>query len=389
MIPGVYLYQNMVCPHEADLLRALAAVAGAPVTWVVDAEVLPYRARMGVSRPDCGAARVIVTTEEARVRRIVAEAPPDAIHIVQGPRGGVCSRAAWRACLATDRRVGLYSEPADPRGLKGFLRRWLYTAEYLQWGRRLQFVLATGQLGIDWYTGRGYPARRLFPFCYVTQPPAGPAAGAAPADGVFRVVYCGQLIARKRVDLLLRALARLPAGAWFCTIIGDGPLEVPLRSLALAQGLAERIDWRGVLPNSEAQNVVRACDLLVLPSAFDGWGAVVSEALSVGTPAVCSDACGSAELLREAWRGGVFRSGSVPALAAELARRLAAGPVTAAARARIAGWARACIAGEPVAQYFLAVMAHVYQGAPRPAALWRLTDPAARSAGRPTAEEQA
>lgn len=372
---GIYLYQNMVCPHEADFVRALSARVDVQITWVVDTDVLPYRARMGITRPDSGAAQVIVTTDEARIRHIVVDAPAEAIHVVQGPRGGICSRVAWRACLAANRRVGLYSEPGDPRGIKGWLRRWLYAMERLQWGYRMQFVLATGQLGIDWYAGRGYLANRLFPFCYVTQPPTEQAAGVTPTTEAFRVAYCGQLITRKRVDLLLRALARLRAGPWTCTIIGDGPLEAPLRLLAQTLGIASRVVWRGVLPNAEAQSVMRSSDLLVLPSAFDGWGAVVSEALSVGTPVVCSDVCGAAELLCEAWRGGIFRSGSERALAAEVNRRLTAGPVTPALRARITGWSRSRISGEPVARYFFAVMEHVYQGTPRPVAPWRLLDP--------------
>ena len=372
---SILLYQNMVCPHEADFVRALSARADVRMTWVVDTEVLPHRVRMGISRPDCGSAEVIVTTDEARVRRIVQASDPLAIHIMQGPRGGICSRAAWRQILADRRRVGLYSEPGDPRGFKGFLRRWLYTVERLQWGRRLQFVLATGQLGIDYYARCGYPSRLLFPFCYVTSPADHHHPERQnPGGGSFRVAYCGQLVQRKNVDKLLRALAQLQGRDWRCAIVGDGPLRTPLQQLAETLGIADRLDWRGILPNAEAQNLMRASDVLVLPSAFDGWGAVVNEALSVGTPAVCSQACGAADLLRESWRGCAVTTGSVPALTAELGRRMAAGRVTQDLRVRIVRWARARIAGEPVAQYFVSLMDHVYNGGTLLAAPWQMTD---------------
>lgn len=55
-------------------------------------------------------------------------------------------------------------------------------------------------------------------------------------------------------------------------------------------------------------DAARACmaraDVLVLPSWHDGWGAVVSEALMAGTPAIASDACGSAGVVRASGVGG-------------------------------------------------------------------------------------
>ena len=367
----IYLYQNMVCPHESDWVRALAARSDVIFTWVVDEEVLPFRQKMGVSRPDCGAATVIVTTDQACIRSIVLDSDPYATHIVQGPRGGVCSRVAWRQCLDAGRNVGLFSEPGDHRGLKGKLRRLLYATEFLRWGRRLQFVLATGQMGIDWYAGCGYSSSRLFPFCYVTQPATSDPVTYAATHQIFRIVYCGQLIARKKVDTLFKALAQLKGRDWSCSIVGDGPMLKPLRQLSITLGIADRIEWVGILPNAEVQIVLGACDLLVLPSLFDGWGAVVNEALTVGTPVVCSRACGAAELLIDNWRGCSVRPGSPIELSTAIAVRMDAGRLTSTQRERIREWSQDNIAGEPVADYFLRLMDHVYRFGPRPAAPWR------------------
>ena len=364
-------YQNMVCPHEADFIRALAARSDMRITWVVDEEVLPFRRKMGISRPDCGAATVIVTTDETRIRQIVLDADPQAIHIVQGPRNGVCSRVAWRQSLAAGRKVGIYSEAGDHRGLKGVLRRLLYAYEYHQWGRRMRFVLAMGQLGTDWFARSGYPSSLVFPFCYVTQPAGGGVAASQPAREFFHIVYCGQLIKRKNIDILLKALAQLKGREWVCSIIGDGPLRGPLRHLSETLGIAGRIKWLGVLPNAEVQGVLSVCDTLVLPSAFDGWGAVVNEALSAGTPVICSAACGAADLLRERWRGCSVRTGSPTELAVAIAERMDGGRLTPAQRERIRAWSVDHIAGGPVADYFVKLMEHVYRAGPRPMAPWR------------------
>jgi glycosyltransferase involved in cell wall biosynthesis len=371
---SIFLYQNMVCPHESDFIRALANRADVHVTWVVDAEVLPFRLDMGITRPDCGAATVIVTTDEAQIRRIVLDSDAQAIHIVQGPRGGVCSRVAWRQALDAGRNVGLFSEPGDPRGVKGVLRRMLYSWEYLRWGHRMQFVLATGQLGIEWFRWCGYSKDRLYPFCYVTKPCHNIINASYAESDAFRVAFCGQLIPRKNVDILLRALARLKGQKWKCSIVGDGPQTTSLRRLSDSLGLERQVNWLGTLPNSEMSSFMRKQDLIVLPSKFDGWGAVVNEALSVGTPVICSQACGAAEFLQEKWRGCVVPVGRVEPLAVVMASLMEDSAQSATQRERICLWARANIAGEPVAQYFVDIMKHVYCGGLKPTAPWRRTD---------------
>jgi glycosyltransferase involved in cell wall biosynthesis len=52
----------------------------------------------------------------------------------------------------------------------------------------------------------------------------------------------------------------------------------------------------------------------VLPSRFDGWGAVVNEALMVGTPVICSNRCGASDVIENGRNGYVFEAGSARAL---------------------------------------------------------------------------
>ena len=84
-----------------------------------------------------------------------------------------------------------------------------------------------------------------------------------------------------------------------------------------------------------------------------------------GVPVVCSDRCGAYDLLREPWRGEIYPWHRVDSLAEILERRIAAGPVDNATRRRISNWSR-CIEGPSVADYFLAVIEHIYAGGPRP-----------------------
>ena len=62
---------------------------------------------------------------------------------------------------------------------------------------------------------------------------------------------------------------------------------------------------------SEVYQFINVADCLVLPSKHDGWGTVVSEALISGVPAICSDTCGVAEVVKLSNYGGVFKSGNI------------------------------------------------------------------------------
>ncbi|MCQ2259673.1 MAG: glycosyltransferase, partial [Bacteroidaceae bacterium] len=62
----------------------------------------------------------------------------------------------------------------------------------------------------------------------------------------------------------------------------------------------------GALPMDEVQRIIANNDVLVLPSLHDGWGAVINEAMTLGTIPVCSDKCGAKALINKSGFGGIF-----------------------------------------------------------------------------------
>lgn len=155
------------------------------------------------------------------------------------------------------------------------------------------------------------------------------------------------------------------------SLVGDGPLGASLRARAVKALGKSRVDWRGRCSIEEARAVMASLDLLVLPSRHDGWGAVVTEALLAGTPAICSDACGAAEAVRASGLGGVFKSGDIDSLRHILRRSLDTLPRTRAIRAQIAAWAHSSFSIQAGARYLDAIVRHLYGGAPRPLPPWR------------------
>jgi glycosyltransferase involved in cell wall biosynthesis len=104
----------------------------------------------------------------------------------------------------------------------------------------------------------------------------------------------------------------------------------------------------------------------------DGWGAVVSEALMAGTPAVCSDACGAAEVVHASGVGGVFARDQVDALRTTLDAQLKTGIIDSSRRAQLASWA-AALGADAGAKYLLEILAFA-NGGERPSPPWHASD---------------
>ena len=98
-------------------------------------------------------------------------------------------------------------------------------------------------------------------------------------DGPLRLGYLGQLVGRKRVDVLLGSLQAAGIDASL-RIAGRGPAEPGLRELVEKLGLGDRVTFDGFV--SDLPDWFAGIDALVLPSLAEGWGYVLAEAAAAG-----------------------------------------------------------------------------------------------------------
>lgn len=147
----------------------------------------------------------------------------------------------------------------------------------------------------------------------------------APARPEPYVLFVGRLIARKGLDVLLRAFAGASPPVRL-VVIGDGPDRAALQALAAALGLEGRVQWLGRLSNTEARHRMARAVALLVPSEFEQWGLVVNEAWMAPTLVLGSDTVGA---LRAAYktemRWMLLPPGDVAAWRQALARLLALG----------------------------------------------------------------
>ena len=134
-------------------------------------------------------------------------------------------------------------------------------------------------------------------------------------DGKVVFLFCGQMIARKGLDLLLTAFAELGNNAHLLLVGREA--ELPAK-------LPERCVYAGFQPPEELPRFFAQADVFVLPSRYDGWGVVVNQAIGAGLPVICSDMVGAGhDLVDEEKNGLKFKAGDATSLTEKMKRFLA------------------------------------------------------------------
>jgi len=121
--------------------------------------------------------------------------------------------------------------------------------------------------------------------------------GTQPVIGVV-----GRLAAQKAQDRLIEALPFLPEA--HLLVLGSGALQPEYSALAETLGVKNRTSFVGFKPDVETW--MAACDVIAVPSIFEGFGRVAIEALALGIPVVASDIPGLRAALRGAPDPGVW-----------------------------------------------------------------------------------
>ncbi|MBB01750.1 MAG: group 1 glycosyl transferase [Planctomyces sp.] len=117
----------------------------------------------------------------------------------------------------------------------------------------------------------------------------------ASGSGPVNFLYCGQLIERKGVDLLLAAFCKLieEGSDARLTLAGEGPLRTEMEK-TLTPEAREHVRFLGFQPVGKLPEIFSRADVFVLPSRHDGWGVVINQALASALPVIATSNVGAA-----------------------------------------------------------------------------------------------
>jgi len=117
------------------------------------------------------------------------------------------------------------------------------------------------------------------------------------------LLYVGQVIRGKGVDVLLESLAKMKA-PFECLIVGQGNHRRYCEKLSRRLKLADRVHFLGFVPAQELRKYYSTCSVFVVSSVWpEPFGMVGPEAMRFGLPVVAFDAGAIKEWLKDGYNG--------------------------------------------------------------------------------------
>jgi len=141
-----------------------------------------------------------------------------------------------------------------------------------------------------------------------------------------RILFAGNLLRSKGVDLVIRAVRMLTDRSIECRfrVVGEGPARRDLGRLAAELGVAQYVEFAGWVPLPDMPGEYAAATVTVLPTRgrAEGLGLALVEALMAGCAVVGSPAGGIPEVVRHEDTGLLARDGDAADFAEQLRRML-------------------------------------------------------------------
>lgn len=123
-------------------------------------------------------------------------------------------------------------------------------------------------------------------------------------DDVFRVVYVGGITLMKGVHYLIKAFSDANIENSELVLVGNGwPNTDVITALDMMGVNMNKVYFKGARPYAELYKYYSNASVFVFPSLSDGYGLVVPQSLSCGTPAIVSSNAGSSDVIREGQNG--------------------------------------------------------------------------------------
>ena len=236
-----------------------------------------------------------------RLRRHVRDFDPDLVYIYHEPYAAATFQMLRAVRALSDIPVGV-------RSAQNLLKRYpipfRQSEAYVY--RESDFVVTVSDNVADVMRRKGYrkPIEVIpMPVDLAVFRPSH--TGAHEAKNTLRVGFVGRLVPEKGADTAIKAIADVQGIDLVLDIIGSGPDEPRLRTIADTLGVHDRINWRGALDRTAVASAYRELDLLVVPSRktarwSEQFGRVVIEAAAAEVPAI------------------VTRSGELPSLIGQI-----------------------------------------------------------------------
>lgn len=127
----------------------------------------------------------------------------------------------------------------------------------------------------------------------------------ADIGGNPKICTVARLVPWKGIDLIIKAVPDLLKSYPGLTlyVLGDGPQRQELEMLSSKLGVRNAVRFTGILPRREVLGILKASDLFILNSRYEGLPHTVIEAMACGTPVIASNIRGTDEVIKDGTTG--------------------------------------------------------------------------------------
>lgn len=325
----LFFWQNCLSPHQLPYIAKLLDDKRVDDVVVVAGETInAKRTKMGWmlgDYPGLDRCKVYVIPHDKIIDSLLQERMADSVHLFSGIHGFAFVFKCLKMSLAYPLRRCLITELPNTYayGVANGKPLWLHSLRFVlqdrKYAKHIDTVFAMGSKAAEYFRGIN-KKWNVFPFMYCTQPMR--RLRSIGQTGSARFIFVGSLSYWKAPMALSKALAhcvKTKKDIGGVTFVGDGDEKRKIEDYIRKRRIENYVCFSGFSPQTELPLWLAKNDVLILPSIYDGWGAVVNEALQMGLYVICSDACGAADLIRKDKRLGiVFNKGDVERLASAM-----------------------------------------------------------------------
>ena len=129
----------------------------------------------------------------------------------------------------------------------------------------------------------------------------------------LKIVYAGNISVRKGINVLIKSLQRIAKEDIELVLVGN-IIDCDIKNV----NGAFKLTHIPYCNHSELAEVYSKSDLFVLPTYMDGWGMVLIEAMSCGTPVITTENAGSKEAIKEGENGCIVPVADYKSLAQKI-----------------------------------------------------------------------
>jgi Glycosyltransferase len=341
-------FQNCISPHQLPYILELSMLQCVEKIIIISPRVnYDFRSDMGWDANELLSYKEIeflIAPTDDQVKALLNGCTLESCHCIFSGINAFCEVAGWlKLSLKFDVNRSIITEPPfvykRPVWMHG-CRFLLKDFKYIKYINNI-YVIGENYL---WYYRMWSKKWNVIPFIYCTKS----IERKIPVqnDKNLKILYVGSLSKRKNVQLLLKAAKDIDSIE--IGLIGNGEQRSTLEALS-----GKNVIFYGSQSMNLVSEYMQRYDVLVLPSFYDGWGAVVNEALTLGLYVICSNRCGAQSLLKEKEQGLVFKSNDEKSLRDALLQcKNNIRQIRNNVSNRIE-WSSSNISGKAVAKYFM------------------------------------